>query len=232
MKIIQGSISVNPQRQDFLVHYQNCARTLGLVVEKEFGPEWKEISQKLQNLASKIVQKGCDLYIRDERDFSVFNHNDLWIPNFFYKTDENDLVQDILFIDYQMPFFGSPGIDLNFLFYGSLNEDTRLSFGKKLLRIYHETLANVLEKLNYKKKIPTLHDVHVENLKCGFHSVLAAFCEVPLLFFENSEDLQMDLLLAKSKKAEDFRYSLFNNPPYKSFIQNLLVEFDDIGYLD
>ncbi|XP_070493318.1 uncharacterized protein [Chironomus tepperi] len=229
---IEGSISRNPERQDFLVHYRNCTRVLGLVAEKEWGSTWKEISAKLQKLEATIVDKGCDVYIRDEKSFSVFNHNDLWIPNIFYKYDENELVQDILFIDFQMPYFGSPGIDLNFLIYGSLTEDTRTSFSKKLLRAYHETLQSVLIALDYKKKIPTLHDIHIEVLKCGFNGVLAAMCEVPLLFYENSEDLEMDLLLANSTKAEEFRYSLFNNPNYKSFIQALLIEFDDFGYLD
>ena len=227
-----GSISRNPERQDFLVHYRNCARVLGLVAEKEWGGIWKEISIKLQRLEATIVDKGCEVYIRDEKGFSVFNHNDLWIPNIFYKHDENELVQDILFIDFQMPYFGSPGIDLNFILYGSLTEDTRTSFSKKLLRAYHETLQSVLIALDYKKKIPTLHDIHIEVLKCGFNGVLAAMCEVPLLFYENTEDLEMDLLLANSTKAEEFRYSLFNNPSYKSFIQALLLEFDDFGYLD
>jgi len=205
---------------------------LGLVAEKEWGSSWREISVKLQKLEATIVDKGCDVYIRDEKSFSVFNHNDLWIPNIFYKCDENELIHDILFIDFQMPYFGSPGIDLNFIIYGSLTEDTRTSFSKKLLRAYHETLQDVLIALDYKKKIPTLHDIHIEVLKYGFNGVLAAMCEVPLLFYENTEDLQMDLLLANSTKAEEFRYSLFNNPNYKSFIQALLLEFDDFGYLD
>lgn len=131
-----------------------------------------------------------------------------------------------------MPYFGSPGIDLNFLFYGSLSEDTRTSFNRKILKIYHETLAVTLKKLMYKGKIPTLHDIHVEILKTGFNAVLAAFCEVPLLLMENNENLEMDLLLAKSEKADEFRYTLFNNHKYKHFIQTLLIEFDDYGYLD
>lgn len=229
---ILGSISSNPERQDFLVHYRNCTRVLGIVAEKEWGAEWKEISIKLQKLEDVIIQKGCDLYIKDENGFHVFNHNDLWIPNIFYKNDENELVQDVLFIDFQMPYFGSPGIDLNFFIYGSLTEDTRTSFSKKLLRAYHETLENVLNELNYSKKIPTLHDIHIEVLKSGFNGLLAALCEVPLLLIEDTENLEMDLLLANSTKGEELRYSLFNNNIFKQFIQNLLIEFNDYGYLD
>lgn len=229
---VEGSISTNPERQDFLVHYENCARTLGLVAEKEWGSEWKEIAGKLKTLSKKIVQKGCDLYLRDDKSFNVFNHNDLWIPNVLFKFNENNSIEDILFVDFQLSYFGSPGIDLNFFFYGSLSEETRILSTKKLTRIYHQILSETLSKLNFKKKIPTLHDIHVELLKTGMNSVLAAVAEVPLLMVEQSDNLQMDLLLANSPEAETFRYSLFNNQKYKSFIQKLLIEFNDLGYME
>ncbi|KAG5682325.1 hypothetical protein PVAND_011684 [Polypedilum vanderplanki] len=229
---LEGSISRNPERQDFLIHYRNCARTLGLVAENEWGQEWRHIALKLQKLEANIVEKGCELYTRKSNGFFVFNHNDLWIPNILYEFGEHELVRDVLLIDFQMPYFGSLGIDLNFLIYGSLSESTRISFAKKLIRIYHETLTGMLTILNYKGNIPTLHDIHVEVLKCGFNGLIAAIAEVPLLLMENNENLEMDLLLAKTEKAEQFRYSLFNNPRYKNFIQTLLLEFDDNGLLD
>lgn len=228
----EGSISVNPERQDFLVHYSNCARALGQVAAKEWGPQWTAIAEKLKALENTIIQKGCDLYVRDENAFNVFCHNDLWIPNVLVKFDEHSSIEDVVFVDFQLSYYGSPGIDLNFFFYGSLSEETRVMFKSKLIKVYHQNLSEYLVKLGYKQKIPTLHDIHVELLKTGMNSVLAAFCEVPLLIFEQSDNLEMDKLLQDSEEAEAFRYSLFNNPRYKAFIQTLLMEFDDLGYLD
>ncbi|CRK99057.1 CLUMA_CG011999, isoform A [Clunio marinus] len=229
---LEGSISTNPERQDFLIHYRNCASTLALVIENEWAPEWRNTAHKLKQLADVIVQKGCDLYLRDENAFNVFNHNDLWIPNLLFKFDDNNLIQDVLFVDFQLSYFGSPGIDLNFFFYGSLNEDTRKSFRHKLIRIYHETLAETLKKLNYMKPIPSLHDIQIEMLKTGMNGVLAALAEVPLLLMEDSENLDLKTLLADTPEAKTFRYNLFNNPKYRKFIQTLLLEFDDLGYLE
>lgn len=228
----EGSISTNPERQDFLVHYRNCILTLGLVAEKEWGNDWKEIAGKLTALSSVIVQKSCELYTRDENSFNVFNHNDLWIPNILFKFNDDGSVQDVIFVDFQLSYYGSPGIDINFFFYGSLNEEARILHSKKLIRIYHRNLEETLKKLNYDKKIPTLHDVHVLILKAGLNSVLAATAEVPLLIIEQSDNLEMDIVLGDSKESQEFRYSLFNNPKYKTFIQKLLREFDDLGYLD
>lgn len=233
---LEPSISTNPQRQDFLVHYHNCVRTLGLVVqnEREFlgVHNFKEMAEKLIKLSQVIIQKGCDLYTRDDKSFNVLNHNDLWLPNILMKTDEKGEVEDVLFVDFQLSCFNSPGIDLNFFFYGSVREQTRNSFMKKLIKSYHKTLSETLEKLSYSKPIPTLHDIHVEVLKKGMNGFIAALCEVPLLMIEQSDNLEMDVLLGDSQESEDFRYSLFNNPEYKKYIRKLLVEFDDLGYLD
>lgn len=229
---LEGSISNNPQRQDFLVHYENSARTLGLVAEKEWSSEWKDIALKLKKLQYTIRQKGCDVYKRDDNSFNVFNHNDLWIPNLLFKTDRNELVEDILFIDFQLSSFNSPGIDLNYFMYGSLSEDARVSSKTKLIKIYHQTLSETLAKLNYKQRLPSLHDIHVEFLKTGMNGFIAALCEAPLLTYEQSDNLEMDNLLGDSPQSEAFRYSLFNNPKYKNYIQNLLIEFDGYGYLD
>lgn len=229
---MEGSISNNPKRQDFLVHYRNCARTLGLVAEREWSPEWGHISEKLKNLEKTIIQKGCNVYIRDEKGFNVFNHNDLWVPNLLFKHDEKQQVEDVFLIDFQLSYFGSPGVDLNFLFYGSLEEETRCSSSRKLIKIYHEILSETLERLSYGKSIPSLQDIHIEMLKTGFNAVNAALCEVPLLMYEQSDNLEMDMLLADTPAADAFRYSLFNNPNYKPFIQKLLIEFNDFRYLD
>lgn len=229
---LEGSISSNPERQGFLVHFRNCARTLGLVAKTEWGSEWKGIAEKLDKLQHTIVQKGCNIYLRDDKSFNVFNHNDLWIPNFLFKTDDNDVIEDVLFVDFQLSCFNSPGIDLNFFFYGSLAEEVRVEYKMKLIKVYYENLSETLGKLGYKKPIPTLHEIHLEILKNGFNGVIAAVCIVPLLIVEQSDDLQMDTLLGQSVEAEAFRYRLFNNPKYKPFIQKLLTEFDDFGYLD
>lgn len=228
----EGSISTNPERQDFLVHYRNCIETLGLVAENEWGPEWKEIAKKLKALSKVIVQKACDLYLRDDNAFNVFNHNDLWIPNILFKFNEDGSVEDTIFVDFQLSYYGSPGIDINFFLYGSLSEEARTVFSKKLIRIYHQHLAQTLEKLGYGKRIPSLHDIHVQILKAGLNSLLAATAEVPLLIIQQSDNLEMDIVLGESRKSKDFRYTLFNNPRYKNFIQLLLIEFDDFGYLD
>jgi hypothetical protein len=226
---MEGSINNNPERKDFMVHYRNCVRAFGKVVENEWGEEWNEIAGKIKALESTITDKGCKLYTRDSTTFSVFNHNDLWVKNLFFKK-LNEKVEDVLFVDYQISYFGSPGIDLNYLFYGAFSEEVRISHFKNLLKVYHETFKKILEALNYKKKIPTLHDIHVEILKSGFNALLVTFAVTPILMMEDSSKLS--LFLTNSDEGENFRYSLFKNEKYKNFIKKLLIEFDDLGFLD
>lgn len=226
---MEGSISNNPARKDFLLHYKNCVRAFSKVVENEWDEKWNEIAGKLKALEMTILDKGCELYTRDSTTFSVFNHNDLWVKNLFFKK-ANGKVQDFLLVDYQISYFGSLGIDLNYLLYGAVREDVRISQFKNLLKVYHENFKKVLEDLKFKKNIPTLHDIHVEILKSGFNALLVTFAVTPILMMDDTS--KMSLLFAKSDEAEKFRYTLCNTEKYKKFIQKLLIEFDDLGFLD
>lgn len=116
----KGNITTDPNRQDFLVFYTVNAKMLRKLAEY-IGCS-KEILDKLDKFIGKIIEKGVQLYTRDEESFNVFCHNDLWINNFMFKYGQStDEIEDILFLDYQLSYWGSPGIDLNYLFYGSVN---------------------------------------------------------------------------------------------------------------
>lgn len=168
-----GSISTNPDRQDFLVHYENCARALGTVIESEWTKEWKGVGTKIKELSKTIRQKGCILYERRENAFNVLCHNDLWSPNLLFKLNDDQSVHDVLFIDFQLSYFGSPGIDLNFFIYGSLLPSTILADKNKLIRVYHEVLSETLRRLKYPKTIPSLHDLQVEILRTAFNGFIS-----------------------------------------------------------
>lgn len=47
---LEGPISKNPNRQDFLIFYRLVSRTLALIAENEWGSEWKSIAAKLKAL--------------------------------------------------------------------------------------------------------------------------------------------------------------------------------------
>ena len=89
---------------------------------------------------------------------NVLNHGDMWINNFLFTKDKSDVV----FVDFQESFFGSPGIDLNHLIYSSADFNVHENHLDDLLKLYANVLAATLKNLNYKKEIPSLKDVQAE----------------------------------------------------------------------
>lgn len=223
---LEGPISKNPNRQDFLIFYRLITRTLALIAENEWSSEWKSIAAKLKALEHTINEKGCDVYTRNDKCFNVFNHDDIWLPNILFKK------KDVLFIDFQLSFYGSLGIDLNYMFYGTLKETTRISFKDQLIRSYHEQLVKTLKDLKYEKEIPSLDFIYEEIKKTAFHGVNAALCVAPISLMEHSDKAEMDLMLAESAEADAFRYDLMNGKKYQKFIKKLLLEFDGLKYLE
>ncbi len=98
--------------------------------------------------------------------FRVLNHGDVWVNNFMFKYEEENLT-DVLFIDYQLPFWGSPANDLLYFFISSIRDDDKLQNFDNLMEFYHRELVSSLKKLDYQKPIPTLAELHVDLLEKG-----------------------------------------------------------------
>jgi len=70
---------------------------------------------------------------------------------------------DVLLIDFQYSFWGSPCIDLHHLFNTSLKEPLRRDQQNGLFQFYHKIFTETLEKLNYRQnQIPSLHQFKLE----------------------------------------------------------------------
>lgn len=228
---MEGAISTNPNRQDFLKFYTMCARQVVKLVESWNESQFTDILERLRNLPKTIISKGCNVYTRDDSVFNVLNHDDVWTSNMMFKY-KNGIATDVLLFDYQLAYFGSPGVDLNYFLDGSVQEDVRDKHWLLLIREYFTILKETLEKLNYSGTIPSLQDIHVEIIRTGFHSVNAVLCLLPLAMMEHSENAEMDVFLQENETGESFRREVFSNPRYKSILENALKRFDMYGYFD
>ena len=80
-------------------------------------------SQKLRAMAEIILDRIVQITRRDDNDFNVLNHGDLWINNMVFRY--SDVPEDLRFLDFQVTHFSSPVIDLQLFFSTSLSEEVR-----------------------------------------------------------------------------------------------------------
>lgn len=64
-----------------------------------------------------------------------------------------------------MAYYGSPAMDLNYLLFGSVNENVRKMHLRYIVKEYHRVLRDSLEKFNYDHEIPTLKDITIEMIQ-------------------------------------------------------------------
>ncbi|XP_062554394.1 uncharacterized protein LOC134219624 [Armigeres subalbatus] len=229
--LLEGAICTHPERQDFLIFYKMCSREVARLVESWNDPAFNHLLNKLRNLEHTIINKGVKVYTRDESCFNVLNHDDVWVNNMMFKYGENS-VEDVLVFDYQLAYFGSPGVDLNYFLFGSVQEAVREKYWMELIRNYYDILTSTLEKLSYSGAMPSIEDIHVEIIRKGFHRVNAVFCLLPIAFMEKTENAEMDTFLQESEAGEAFRKQIFGNPRLEGILRRALVQFDQLRFFD
>ncbi|XP_055687454.1 uncharacterized protein LOC129792418 [Lutzomyia longipalpis] len=224
------TISHHPDQENFVIFFQVGVR--GLLAEVSTWEGHEEMTRKLTKLEATIVDKGVDVYKWHKNTLNVLNHNDVWTSNVIFKNNKDGTPEDTLLLDYQLCNWGSPGIDLNFLFYGSVQDHVRRRMLPQLLQFYHSVMAEILTKLKYSGKIPSHDDIVNEMTKTGFHGVNAALCLRPMAMMPPRDNMKMESFLGDDAEGVAFRKHVYGNPDYREFIEPLLQEFDELGYFD
>lgn len=127
-----------------------------------WGPEYKYYKEKLEKLQRSTMKKGLDTFTPKESDFNCFVHGDIWTPNAMFTYDSEGKPTDAVLIDFQYAFWGSPATDLHYFVNSSCKRDVRFEREEELVQYYLYQLVDALKRLNYKGKIPSLHDFVVQ----------------------------------------------------------------------
>lgn len=121
-------------------------------------PDFDRYTEKLRRLRNDVMERGLQMFDPDPNHFNTLNHGDFWMNNIMIKRTEGANAvpfQNVIFIDFQDSFWASPTIDLHYLLNTSLCELLRPHVFNELIEFYHEQLSTILNRLHYKKHIPT-----------------------------------------------------------------------------
>ncbi|KAH8359446.1 hypothetical protein KR093_006781 [Drosophila rubida] len=178
---------------------------------------------KFEYLFSKLSKQFLKLSTYDPKEFNVMNHGDCWINNLLFKFGPNKEIVDMIFVDFQLPKYGHPSMDLLNFILTSIHIDLKLKEFDFFIKYYHDHLIENLQLLGYSQRMPTLRELHSQLYKYGIWAITASVMVLPIVLLDPNED---------SLEGSEFKNMLYSNSRYKVHIEKILPWLDNRGILD
>jgi len=129
-------------------------------------------------------------------------------------------------LDFQLPVFASPAVDIFQALYGSMTTQNRKKYRNKIILFYYETFVSTLRKLGYGEEPPTLNDLNVELVKYGALGAQICICYLPYLLCEWSK-VDTDVMYVVNEDTESCKKKLYQSEAFAEILRN---EFEDFFY--
>lgn len=107
--------------------------------------------------------------------FQVMNHGDIWSNNMMFKSDEENNPLDVKMIDFQVPFWASPAVDVLYFLVSSVADDIKVDHFDDFVEFYHDQLTSALKQLKFEEYIPTLSELHIDLLDKGAFGITQSY---------------------------------------------------------
>ncbi|XP_067009855.2 uncharacterized protein [Anabrus simplex] len=216
------------ETRDYMGSYlMSTIRSLASEVEKWPGYK-EEYTEKLIKVADNSWKKIRESTTKDE-SFNVLNHGDLWVNNIMFRYSTGGEIEDLRFIDFQMPHFTSPAIDLHYFMYSSPEPEVRACHYDTLLLEYHKHLSDTLDLLGTARKALTFDQLRTDLNKRMFYAFFAACSCLPNILSDPDQGFDLESSLESGENPSSNNRKMFESEIYKREIQRLLPIFDQHG---
>lgn len=210
----------------------NILKAFNNAVES-WGPEYKVYADKIEKWIPANLTAGYMVVAKPMKcGFQVLNHGDLIVNNFMIRYDEEINPIDVLLVDFQMNFWGSPSCDLFHFLLTSIRDDIKVEHFDDLVEFYHAELVNGLKKLKYKKHIPTLEELHadlLEKIKYGASILVVSLFPVKLA---TEKEFAIHHVYLGGDQAEELLKIIFTNEIFARACKKWLPFLNERGFLD
>lgn len=214
--------AIKPSTSIYKIFHKHLAHEIKIVSKWE---EFEDILPKLQAFYDDFDNRLFACQKSRKNEITVLNHGDFWVNNLLFKYDERNNPVDLVFLDFQLSIFGSPGIDLNYFIFASCQLEVTKKW-KTLLEVYHASLRDALKELQY-NKIPSYANIEREFKEKSPYGIMTIIGPLPVMSINKnaSEGSTFDSLAESDERTE----MIFNNPYLIERLKYALLELDNLG---
>lgn len=194
----------------------------------EIVKKWKgfeQIANKLSQYCKNIRENLLKTMHPIKNEIKVLNHGDPWVNNFLFKYNEQQMPSDVIFVDFQLSHWGSPGIDLNYFFYTSCSLEDLVLNREKLLKAYYESFEATLRSNDW-INIPSFEDLEKCVLQRESYGFFASFAILPIISLNKqaSQDNSLDNM-ANEEYAKGKIVEMYTTPRVVETLKYCLKKF-------
>lgn len=189
--------------------------------------------EKLENILKNFFELGKKHAEPNKvgEGYNVLNHGDFHVKNLMFKNINHPTQAELMLIDFQMVFYGSPAYDFYYSIYCMGKSEYRQDFIDDLITHYYESFSKNLKKMNYKEKIPSFKDFQEDLVKHGFIEVCFTICFAPFIFLE-AKEINLEETFSSTNNVGNIRNCLYSRPEVINFFKKKLPIFLSKGFLD
>ncbi|XP_014274328.1 uncharacterized protein [Halyomorpha halys] len=155
--------------------------TFSKAIKESWGSSWEDVAEKINIPFDTLCERLKELGKLDETKFNVLNHGDVWPNNIMMKYNWKNKPVALKILDWQLSHYNSCCFDVMFFLFYSIMPSIRRSNLELLLKCYHGSLIQSLDKFGYTGKKPTLEDLTLEFERVSFLGYCLYCSEFPAL---------------------------------------------------
>ncbi|XP_065367960.1 uncharacterized protein LOC135960541 [Calliphora vicina] len=183
--------------------------------------------------------KGCmDLYNayklnKGQGDIFVLNHGDFHMKNLMFKYNENNKLEDVIFVDYQINCYAPSNVDTIYSQYTMLSPELRLK-RNEFMQYYFTKFTRVLKMFNFKGELPRYSDFQIAGYKYRYFALFLMSTFVPMFgtIITSKAEYLKDIDSSKFLENVDELNMAYKTPTFIEDMRNFLPVMLRDGYLD
>lgn len=211
----------------FTIMNKNIQRIAQIV---KTWPGFEVMGDKLSKAGPRIAASLYTREVPSKDRFTVLVHGDFHLRNLMFQKDSQGDPSNVMFLDFQMPLYYSPALDLIGLL--STMGDSEVRKRKdEVIKLYHEYLVASLKMYGYAGKLPSVIDVKVECLRMSDYDAFSTLLAIPFFAIKGIEmselfDASDDSVVAREIKK------YYNNPDHAEEMKPIINSFYYRGTFD
>lgn len=206
-------------------HIQNVAEII------KTWPGYEMIGEMMYKSGPRLARSLLNRNLPNpDARFLVMNHGDFHLRNLMFQRTEQGDPCNVVFLDFQMPMYFSPALDVIGLLTTMGNKEVR-ERREEVIKLYHEKLVASMKLYGYTGALPSVIDIRIELLRMSDYDAFSTLLAIPMFAIKGVEMSELFNVEPDSPIVNSIR-QFYKDPQFVEEMKPLISSFYNRGTFD